>query len=110
MRRYRPVRRPLRGHESGGAALRPRERCRPPDLRSTRGRIVCHADARQSPAGVAKDYQAIKQLERDRAYDEQIQRSDAVNVIAQEGLPTLGRWSAATELISSRWHRRGFAP
>ena len=62
-------------------------------------RIVRHADADQPPASVTQDHQAIEQLERDRAYHEQIQRSDAGGMIAQESLPTLGRWSAAPDHI-----------
>ena len=34
------------------------------------GRIVRHADAHQSPSGVAKNYQAVEQLEGDRAHYE----------------------------------------
>jgi hypothetical protein len=41
------------------------------------GRIIRHPDAHQPPTGVMQDYQAVTQLERDRAYHEQIQRSDA---------------------------------
>ena len=41
------------------------------------GRIGSHIDRDQPPAGVTQDHQAVEQLERDRAYDEQIQRSDA---------------------------------
>ena len=52
--------------------------------------IGSDADRDQPPARVTQDHQAIEQLERDRAHDEPIQRSDAGNVIAQEGLPTLG--------------------
>src|SRR5216684_3684612 len=48
---------------------------------------------------MTQDHQAIEQLERDRTYDEHIQRGDAGNVIAQESLPTLGRWSAAPDHI-----------
>jgi len=44
---------------------------------------------------VTQDHQAVEQLERDCAHDEQIQRSNAGSVIAQESLPTLRRWSAA---------------
>jgi hypothetical protein len=48
---------------------------------------------------MAKNYQAIEQIERDRPNHEQIQRGNAVNVIAQESLPTLGGWSAAPDHI-----------
>jgi len=54
-------------------------------------RIVRHADAHQPPASVMPDHQAIEQLERDGAGHEQIQRSDAGGMIAQESLPTVGR-------------------
>src|SRR5208282_3285664 len=50
--------------------------------------IGSDADRDQPPAGVMQDHQAIEQLERDRAYDEQIQRSNAANVIA--AIPILG--------------------
>ena len=40
-----------------------------------------------------QDHQAVEQLERDSAYNEQIQRSNARGMIAQESFPTLGRWS-----------------
>jgi len=59
---------------------------------------------------VAKDYQAIEQLKRDRAYDEQIQRSDASGMIAQESLPTLGRWSVAPDHISADSRFSDFDP
>jgi hypothetical protein len=57
-------------------------------------RIVRHANAHQPPAGVTHDYQAIEQLERDRGYDEKIQRGDPGGMIVQESLPTLRWWSA----------------
>src|SRR5437660_11653897 len=65
------------------------------------GRIGSDADCYETLAGVTQDHQAVEQLERDSAYDEQIQRSDAGSVIAQEGLPTLRRWSAAPDHISA---------
>jgi len=52
-------------------------------------RIVRHTDAHQSPASVAKNYQAIEQLEGDGANHKQIDGGDPSGVIAQEGLPTL---------------------
>src|SRR5260221_14473924 len=64
-------------------------------------RIVRHADAHKSPAGVAKDYQAMEQLERDRVDDEQIQRSDDCGMIEQKRLTTLGRWTGALHHISA---------
>ena len=62
-------------------------------------RIGSDADRDHPPAGVTQDHQAVEQLERDSAYDEEVQRSDARNVIAQESLPTLGRWSPAPDHI-----------
>src|SRR5882672_9115655 len=56
------------------------------------GRIGSDADCYEPPTGVTQDHQAVEQLERDRAHHEQIQRSDANSVIAQESLPTLRRW------------------
>src|SRR5208282_5937718 len=53
------------------------------------GRIVRHADAHQSPSGVAPNYQAIEQLEGESANHEQIDRRDTRSVIAQEYLPAL---------------------
>jgi hypothetical protein len=47
------------------------------------GRIARHTDAHQSPSGVAKNDQAIEQLERDRLHHEKINRSNASSVIAQ---------------------------
>src|SRR6266446_9061207 len=41
------------------------------------GRIVRHADAHQSPAGVAKNDQAIEQLEGDGTHHEQIDGRDS---------------------------------
>ncbi len=35
-------------------------------------RIVSHSNRDESPSGVTQDHQAVEQLERDRAYDEQI--------------------------------------
>jgi hypothetical protein len=57
------------------------------------GRMVRHADAHQSPSGVAKNDQAVEELEGDSAHHEQIERRDPSGVITQEGLPTLGGWS-----------------
>jgi len=65
------------------------------------GRIGSHPDRDQPPAGVTQDHQAVEQLERDRGYDEQIQRSNASGMIVQESLPTLGWWSAAPDHIPS---------
>src|SRR6202043_4292263 len=64
-------------------------------------RIGSDADHDQSPAGMTQDHQAVEQLERDSAYDEQIQRSEAGRVIAQESVPTLGRWFAAPGHIAA---------
>src|ERR1019366_10566907 len=54
-------------------------------------RIARHANGHQSPSGVAKNYQAIEQLERDRSHHEQIDGRNPSGVIAQECLPTLGK-------------------
>ena len=48
------------------------------------GRIGSDADCYAPPAGVTQGHKAVEQLERDGAYDEQIQRSDAGTVIAQD--------------------------
>src|SRR5271170_3510248 len=48
---------------------------------------------------MTQDHQAVEQLERDRADNKQIQRSDARSMVTQESLPTLGRWSAAPDHI-----------
>ena len=42
------------------------------------------------PAGVAKDYQAVEQLEGDSTNYKEIDGRDPGGVIAQECLPTLG--------------------
>src|SRR5713101_5223688 len=57
------------------------------------GRIVRHADAHQSPSGVAKNDQAVEQLEGDGANHKQIDGRDPSGMVAQECLPTLRRWS-----------------
>src|SRR5215469_14385987 len=57
-------------------------------------RIARHADAYQPPSGVTQDHQAVEQLERDGAYNEQIQRSDAGGMVAQESLLPLRGWPA----------------
>ena len=62
-------------------------------------RICSDADRDQPSAGVTQDHQAVEQLERESPHYEQIQRSDATSVIAQESLPTLERWSAAPDHI-----------
>jgi hypothetical protein len=54
-------------------------------------RIGRDADRDWPAAGVTQDHQAVEQLERDRAYDEQIQRRDAGGMITGESLSTLGR-------------------
>src|SRR5271166_4134513 len=50
-------------------------------------RLGSDADRDHPPAGVTQDHQAVEQFELDPAYDEQIQRSDASGMIAQERLP-----------------------
>ena len=45
-------------------------------------RIVRHADAHQSPSGVAKNDQAIEQLERDSTNHEQIDGRDPSGMVA----------------------------
>src|SRR5271155_3474330 len=84
-----------RGRGSDDSALRPKEGVGHLPSDPLGSWIGGDADSDQPPAGVTQDHQAVEQLERDSAYDEQVQRSDAANVIAQEGLPTLGPWSAA---------------
>jgi hypothetical protein len=58
-----------------------------------------HGNRDEPPAGVTQDHQAVEQLERDRADNERIHRSDVANVTAQESLPTSGRWSAVPDHI-----------
>jgi len=78
------------GRESGDVALRPKKRPRHLTRDPLGGRMVRHADAHQSPAGVTKNDQAIEQLEGDGANHEQIDGRDPGGVIAEECLPTLG--------------------
>src|ERR1700730_9954375 len=73
-------------------------------------RIGSDADRDSPPAGVTQDHQAVEQLERDGAHHEQIQRSDACGVIAQESLPTLGRWSVAPDHIPAYGRFSDFYP
>ena len=57
------------------------------------GRIVPHTDAHYSPAGVAKNYKAVEQLEGNGANHKQIDGGDPGGVIVQESLPALRGWS-----------------
>jgi hypothetical protein len=59
---------------------------------------------------MAKNYQAIEQLEGDRAYDKQIEGRDPGRVIEQEGLPALRWWSAAPDHISADGRFRDLYP
>jgi hypothetical protein len=63
-------------------------------------RIARHANGHQAPSGVPKNYQAIEQLERDRSHHEQIDGRNPSGVIAQECLPTLGRWGLRRRHVS----------
>jgi hypothetical protein len=67
------------------------------------GRIVRHADAHQSPAGVTKNDQAVEQLEGGSTNREQIDGRDPSAMVAQECLPTLGRVAAASWSCTSLW-------
>jgi hypothetical protein len=53
-------------------------------------RIGGYADSNPPPSSVTQNHYTIEQPERYRADDEQIDRRDSGNVIAQERLPSLG--------------------
>jgi hypothetical protein len=79
-----------RDREADDAALRPTEKRQSHDQLST-GQSDWHdADRDQPSAGVTQNHQAVEQLERDRAYDEKIQRGDPGGMIAQERSSNLG--------------------
>src|SRR5208282_2317621 len=56
------------------------------------------AEAYQQPAVVAEHHQTVEQFEERGWYDEQVDRSNARGMVAQESLPALGWWSAGP------WH------
>src|SRR6266705_1783443 len=60
------------------------------------GRMSRDAEREQLPAIMAKDNQAIEQLEADRRNHENVDRRNGRGVISQEGLPRLRRWPAAS--------------
>jgi len=105
---------PSRGRESSDAALRPRGKHHSPDRNPLGCRSARHADAHQSPSGVAKNDQAVEQLERDRSPHEKIKRGNAISVIAQECFPTPGRvapgaWSGTSPRLIRRPRSRASA-
>src|SRR6476646_8696436 len=50
-----------------------------------------NSEPKQLPPAMPHDQQAIEQPERDCRHDEQIHRGDAVGMIVEECLPSLGR-------------------
>jgi hypothetical protein len=65
------------------------------------GRIAGDCDPDHSPPGVTKNHEPIEQSERDRADNEQVDRSDSCGVIAQERFPALRPQSPGPDHISS---------
>src|ERR1700687_2201002 len=55
------------------------------------GRMRCDAEPHDLSPAVPHDQQSIEQTKRDCRHDEQIHRGDAVGVIVEESLPSLGR-------------------
>src|SRR3979411_1106770 len=56
-----------------------------------RGRMRRYSAPHEHASALAHDSQTIEQTERDCRHDEQIDRGDAVGMIAEERLPPLGR-------------------
>src|SRR6476661_3844454 len=63
-----------------------------------------NSEPKQLPPAMPHDQQAIEQPERDCRHDEQIHRGDAIGVIVEECLPSLGRpaWSSGHILGHTR--------
>src|SRR6202790_2670447 len=55
------------------------------------GRMRCDAKPQNMSSAVPHDQQSIEQAKRDCRHDEQIHRGDAVGMIVEERLPSLGR-------------------
>jgi len=51
-------------------------------------------EAYQEPAIVIEDDQTVEEFEKRGRYDEQVDRSNARGMVAQESLPALGWWSS----------------
>src|ERR1019366_221857 len=51
-------------------------------------------EAHYPPAVVVGDHQTVEQFEERGRYDEQVDRSNARGMVAQESLPALGWWSS----------------
>jgi hypothetical protein len=66
-----------------------------------RSRICCHAKRYPKPAAVPNDNEAIEDLESDCWQDEEVDRCDAVGMVAEKRPPALRGWPSAAAHISS---------
>src|SRR5713101_242976 len=65
------------------------------------GRMRCDAEPYDLSSAVPHDQQSIEQTKRDCRHDEQIHRGDAVGMIVEECLPSLGRRASSPGHIFS---------
>src|SRR3982074_3040880 len=66
-----------------------------------RGRMRCHTEPYDLSSAMPHDQQPIEQTERNCRHHEQIDRGDAVGMIAEERLPSLGRRTSSLGHIFS---------
>ena len=66
-----------------------------------RGRMRCHTEPYDLSSAMPHDQQTIEQTERNCRHHEQIDRGDAVGMIAEERLPSLGRRTSSLGHIFS---------
>jgi hypothetical protein len=69
------------------------------DRLQSRDQVSCDAKPQNLSSVVPPDQQSIEQAKRDRRYDEQIHRRDAVGMVMKKRLPTLRWWSSSLHHI-----------
>src|SRR5258707_15353695 len=74
------------------------------------GRMPCDAEPYDLSSAVPHDQQSIEQMKRDCRHDEQIHRGDAVGMIAEECLPSLGRRASSPGHILGHTRLPDFDP
>src|SRR5260221_1719550 len=79
----------------------PRERLGDLARDPLRGWVCRHAKRHPKPSSVAHNDKTIQNLECDRRQDKEVDRRDAVDVIAEKRLPTLRRWPRLAAHIPS---------
>jgi hypothetical protein len=64
-----------------------------------RCRMIGNADRNNVPPGMAQDHQGIQGSKADSRHDQEVHCGDPCGVVAEEGSPSLGRWSCASDHV-----------